>query len=102
MNVMANLIKSIKQSESIQVLARRFVTYLVLSAVFILLGLGIGVIGYHWVAGFSWVDALVEASMIFKVRSPLDRIGYREIVVIGSFPSKKRRSLSQQCSHCLA
>ncbi|MEA5490301.1 MULTISPECIES: hypothetical protein [Pseudanabaena] len=42
---MANLIESIKQSESIQVLARRFVTYLVLSAIFILLGLGIGVNG---------------------------------------------------------
>ena len=71
MNVMTNLIKSIKQSESIQILVRRFATYLVLSAVFILLGLGIGVIGYHWVAGFSWVDALVEASMILSGMGPI-------------------------------
>ena len=71
MNVMANLIESIKQSESIQVLARRFVTYLVLSGVFILLGLGIGVIGYHWFAGLSWVDSLVEASMILSGMGPI-------------------------------
>ncbi|MBD2189971.1 MAG: two pore domain potassium channel family protein [Pseudanabaena sp. M57BS1SP1A06MG] len=68
---MANLIESIKQSESIQVLARRFVTYLVLSAIFILLGLGIGVIGYHWFAGLSWVDSLVEAAMILSGMGPI-------------------------------
>jgi hypothetical protein len=71
MKVMANLIKSIKQSESIQVLVRRFATYLVLSGVFILLGLGIGVIGYHWFAGLSWVDSLVEASMILSGMGPI-------------------------------
>jgi hypothetical protein len=71
MNVMAKLIKSIKQSESLQVLVRRFATYLVLSAVFILLGLGIGVIGYHWFAGLSWVDSLVEAAMILSGMGPI-------------------------------
>ncbi|MFO0209813.1 MAG: two pore domain potassium channel family protein [Pseudanabaena sp.] len=71
MNVMTKLIKSIKQSESLQVLVRRFATYLVLSAVFILLGLGIGVIGYHWFAGLSWVDSLVEASMILSGMGPI-------------------------------
>lgn len=71
MNVMTKLIKSIKQSESLQVLVRRFATYLVLSAVFILLGLGIGVIGYHWFAGLSWVDSLVEAAMILSGMGPI-------------------------------
>ncbi|MCA6597108.1 MAG: two pore domain potassium channel family protein [Pseudanabaena sp.] len=68
---MTKLIKSIKQSESLQVLVRRFATYLVLSAVFILLGLGIGVIGYHWFAGLSWVDSLVEAAMILSGMGPI-------------------------------
>ena len=71
MNVMTKLIKSIKQSESLQVLVRRFATYPVLSAVFILLGLGIGVIGYHWFAGLSWVDSLVEAAMILSGMGPI-------------------------------
>ncbi|HET6459629.1 MAG TPA: hypothetical protein VFG29_02465 [Syntrophales bacterium] len=29
-----------------------------------LAALSIGVSGYHWIAGFCWVDSLPEASMI--------------------------------------
>jgi hypothetical protein len=60
-----------KQSESIQVLFGRFFTYLGLSAVFILLGPSIGIIGYHWTVGLSWVDALVKASMILSGMGPM-------------------------------
>jgi cytochrome c biogenesis protein CcdA len=60
-----------KQPESIQILFRRFFTYLGLSAVFILLGLSIGIIGYHFTVGLSWVDALVEASMILSGMGPI-------------------------------
>ncbi|MDJ0716418.1 MAG: hypothetical protein QNJ54_19775 [Prochloraceae cyanobacterium] len=63
-----------KQSESIQVLLRRFFTYLGLSAVLILLGLSVGIIGYHWTVGLSWVDALVEASMILSGMGPISPI----------------------------
>jgi cytochrome c biogenesis protein CcdA len=62
-----------KQSESIHVLFRRFFTYLSLSAVFILLGLSIGIIGYHFTVGLSWVDALVEASMILSGMGPISK-----------------------------
>jgi hypothetical protein len=63
-----------KQSESIQVLFGRFFTYLTLSAVFIFLGLSVGIIGYHFTVGLSWVDALVEASMILSGMRPISSL----------------------------
>jgi hypothetical protein len=30
----------------------------------IVFALGLGVAGYHWIAGFGWVDSLLNASMI--------------------------------------
>ena len=43
-----------------------------MSAVFILLGLFIGVLGYHWTAHFSWIDATVEAAMILSGMGPVN------------------------------
>lgn len=60
------------KQESIPVVLRRFLTYLSLSALFILSGLSVGIIGYHWIAGLSWVDALVEASMILSGMGPIN------------------------------
>lgn len=36
--------------------------------------LGIGVIGYHSLGGLSWIDALVNASMILGGMGPVDPI----------------------------
>lgn len=63
-----------KQSESIQVLFGRFFIYLSLSAIFILFGLGVGIIGYHCTVGLSWVDSLVEASMILSGMGPISSL----------------------------
>jgi uncharacterized protein (DUF1810 family) len=63
-----------KQEESIQVLLGRFLTYLTLSGIFILLGLSVGIIGYHWTVGLSWVDSLVEASMILSGMGPISNL----------------------------
>ena len=35
-------------------------------------GLGIGVSGYHWVAHLSWIDSLLNASMILGGMGPVD------------------------------
>ena len=51
---------------------RKFLTYLGLSALFISLGLFVGVLGYHWAADLSWLDALVEASMILSGMGPIN------------------------------
>ena len=36
------------------------------------LALGMGVGGYHWIAGLEWIDALVNASMILGGMGPVD------------------------------
>jgi hypothetical protein len=35
-------------------------------------GLGTGVLGYHYIAGFRWVDSLLNASMILGGMGPVD------------------------------
>ena len=55
---------------SITIFIRKFLSYLGLSALFISLGLIVGIIGYHWAADLSWLDALVEASMIRAWHGP--------------------------------
>jgi hypothetical protein len=37
----------------------------------IAVSLGIGVAGYHWIAGFSWIDAILNASMILGGMGPV-------------------------------
>jgi hypothetical protein len=36
--------------------------------------LGIGVGGYHWIAGLGWIDALLNASMILGGMGPVDTL----------------------------
>ena len=51
---------------------RDFVSYLGLSSLCIMLGLLIGVVGYHWTAKLTWLDATVEASMILSGMGPVN------------------------------
>ncbi len=51
---------------------RDFLSYLGLSALCIVLGLFIGVLGYHWTANLTWLDATVEASMILSGMGPVN------------------------------
>ncbi len=60
-----------KRARSIVIFIGKFLSYLGLSALFISLGLIVGIIGYHWAAGLSWLDALVEASMILSGMGPI-------------------------------
>lgn len=50
---------------------RDFLSYLTMSALCIVLGLFIGILGYHWTAGLDWIDATVEASMILSGMGPV-------------------------------
>ncbi len=61
----------LERARSIRIFIRKFLTYLGLSALFICLGLLVGIVGYHWAAGLSWLDALVEASMILSGMGPI-------------------------------
>ena len=46
-----------ERAKSITIFVGKFLSYLGLSALFISLGLIVGIIGYHWAAGLSWIDA---------------------------------------------
>src|SRR5206468_13035687 len=35
-------------------------------------GLGVGSLGYHYIAGLSWIDSLLNASMILVGMGPVD------------------------------
>jgi hypothetical protein len=41
-------------------------------SVFVFLGLGIGILGYHWLQGLGWLDSLLNASMILTGMGPVD------------------------------
>ena len=53
---------------------RRVVGFLGLSAAVIGVALGVGVLGYHFLGGLPWIDALVNASMILGGMGPVDPI----------------------------
>ena len=48
-----------------------FLRALLLSGGVIGISLLIGIIGYHYIAGFGWVDALLNASMILSGMGPV-------------------------------
>lgn len=54
--------------------AWRALGYLALSAAAIGVSLGAGVLGYHFLGGLHWIDALLNASMILGGMGPVDPI----------------------------
>ena len=51
---------------------RRVFGHAVLALIVMALGLGVGVLGYHWIGGLGWVDSLLNASMILGGMGPVD------------------------------
>lgn len=58
----------------ISVFVRRMATSVAMAGILIAVALSIGVIGYHWIAGFDWVDSLLEASMILGGMGPVNSL----------------------------
>ncbi|MEI6218464.1 MAG: hypothetical protein WCP86_06165 [bacterium] len=52
----------------------RLAGFLAAVASFILVGLLVGVVGYHWICGFSWIDAVLNASMILAGMGPVNEL----------------------------
>jgi hypothetical protein len=52
----------------------RQLLYILVAFIIILGSLVLGVIGYHFLEGFSWVDALVNASMILGGMGPVNEL----------------------------
>ena len=56
------------------VFLRRLVQSAGLAAALIGVSLAIGVMGYRWIAGFAWIDALLNASMILGGMGPVNAL----------------------------
>jgi hypothetical protein len=54
--------------------ARRVARHLGFGLVFVALALAVGVAGYHYIAGLSWIDSLLNASMILGGMGPVDTL----------------------------
>jgi hypothetical protein len=53
---------------------RRFLLALGLSSGLIGFSLSLGLLGYHFVAGFNWVDSLLNAAMILTGMGPVSAL----------------------------
>lgn len=53
---------------------RRVARYTFFTIGLILLSLSIGILGYHFLNGLSWIDSLVNASMILTGMGPVDAL----------------------------
>jgi hypothetical protein len=52
--------------------ARRVARHMLLALFLVGVALGIGVLGYHCLGGLSWIDSLLNASMILGGMGPID------------------------------
>lgn len=50
------------------------VASVVMAGILIAVALCIGILGYHWIAGFDWVDSILEASMILGGMGPVNAL----------------------------
>jgi zinc transporter ZupT len=57
-----------------RVFLRRIGRYLGLSVAIIATSLGVGIMGYHYTEGLSWLDSLLNASMILGGMGPVDPV----------------------------
>jgi hypothetical protein len=64
---------------------RRVGRHFVVGLIVIGLALGIGVAGYHWFGGLSWVDSLLNASMILGGMGPVDLLKSDTAKIFASF-----------------
>lgn len=53
------------------VFARRLASSFLMAGFLVVWALGVGIAGYHYIAGFPWIDSLLEASMILGGMGPI-------------------------------
>ena len=54
--------------------AQRILRYSLVTAGIILFSLGIGILGYHYLESLSWIDSLLNASMILGGMGPVNAL----------------------------
>lgn len=66
---------------------KRIIRYTFFSFVLIGFSLGIGVLGYHFINGLPWIDALLNACMILTGMGPIDPMKNDAAKLFASFYS---------------
>jgi len=64
---------------------RRVLRYIALSIVIIGVSLAIGILGYHYLEGLSWIDALVNAAMLLGGMGPVNPLHTTAGKIFASF-----------------
>jgi flagellar biosynthesis protein FliR len=64
---------------------RRMLQYGMITATMILFSLLIGILGYHYFESLSWVDSLLNASMILGGMGPVDALRTSSGKIFASF-----------------
>ena len=64
---------------------RRVVRYSLITAGIILFSLGVGMLGYHYYESLSWIDSLLNASMILGGMGPVNPLRTNAGKVFASF-----------------
>jgi len=79
--------KKINQLAPTSVYLRRTLILFAISGTFLTLSLGLGVWGYHYYAGLSFIDSLLNASMILGGMGPIDSMKSDAAKLFASFYS---------------
>ena len=56
------------------VFVKRMAMSVGMAVIMIAVSLSVGIAGYHWLAGFEWIDSLLEASMILGGMGPIKEL----------------------------
>lgn len=65
--------------------ARRMLRYDLFAAVIILFSLGLGILGYHYFESLSWINSLLNASMILGGMGPVNILQTNAGKIFASF-----------------
>src|SRR5687768_9902138 len=65
--------------------AQRILRYGLVTAGIILFSLGIGMVGYHYLESLSWIDSLLNASMILGGMGPVNALQTNAGKIFASF-----------------
>lgn len=65
--------------------AQRMLRYGLVTAGIILFSLGIGMLGYHYLESLSWIDSLLNASMILGGMGPVNALQTNAGKIFASF-----------------
>ena len=72
------------QLAPVSIYVQRIITSVAIAFGLILIGLSVGIAGYHLIAGFNFVDSLLEASMILGGMGPVRELPNQTAKVFAS------------------